>query len=95
MSTDEERAFYLSQPWICLRKQKLAEDPLCQCCEQSDKVVPASMVHHMLPILQFPEEKLNKKFLLSLCQSCHQTMEAEQREIEIEKQDEAIRKVGG
>jgi 5-methylcytosine-specific restriction protein A len=95
MSTDEERAFYLSPCWQSLRKQKLALDPLCQCCEQSSKVVPASMVHHMLPILQFPEERLNIKFLLSLCIPCHQVMESEQRAIEIEKQDEAIRKAGG
>ena len=95
MSTDEERAFYSSQAWIRLRKLKLALDPLCQCCEQSDKVVPASVAHHLVSILQFPDERLNIKFLLSLCLPCHQTMEAEQRGIEIEKQDEAVRKAGG
>ncbi len=63
--------FYLTKQWRALRLQKLNKDPLCECCMQSGRVTVATVVHHMLDIDEYPEYKLNIKYLMSLCVPCH------------------------
>ncbi len=36
--------------WREVRRQKLSEDPLCELCLRAGYVIPATEVHHIVPI---------------------------------------------
>jgi 5-methylcytosine-specific restriction protein A len=73
----ETEKFYRSERWQRLRTMKLNKDPLCEVCQLKHRVTPATMVHHLLPVRKDTEERLAMTYLVSLCHSCHQTVEAE------------------
>lgn len=63
--------------WLRLRHDKLSEHPLCERCQEEDRITPATEVHHVRPV----EEGLSitdKKSLMfdwynlrALCHDCH------------------------
>jgi len=57
--------------WRRLRALKLKRNPLCEECERLGRVVPATMVHHIVPIEQDPTLRLVWSNLMSLCEACH------------------------
>ncbi|WP_425057877.1 hypothetical protein SCACP_24430 [Sporomusa carbonis] len=44
------KRFYGFHQWKKLRQQKLSRDPLCEHCAKESKVVPATVVDHIVPI---------------------------------------------
>ncbi len=73
------KEFYNSTEWKVLRQFKLNRDPLCEVCSLNEIVEPADMVHHLLPITtpEGWEHRFDLAFLQSLCDPCHNTIEAE------------------
>lgn len=73
------QAFYSSTEWRTLRLIKLSNDPLCEICLKTDKLVPASEVHHIKDIEDDPtyENATNYEGLQSLCKSCHSSITLE------------------
>jgi 5-methylcytosine-specific restriction enzyme A len=70
----EARKFYGSAAWQRARKTKLANDPVCQRCQ----VTWARHCHHVIPLDRCtPFERVSQSNLLSLCQPCHNEIEAE------------------
>ena len=65
--------------WQRMRRQQLAQFPLCQWCEARGEIVPASVVHHV----EQHRGDINKfrlSDLVSLCKPCHDG-DAQQREV--------------
>jgi len=72
----ESQKFYHSSAWKSAREMKLRQNPLCECCQQAGKTVKAAMVHHSVPVMN-EEYRLDIRFLVSLCHSCHNRIETE------------------
>jgi 5-methylcytosine-specific restriction protein A len=67
----ESKAFYNSAPWLKCRQIKLSRDPYCEKCLEQDIYTPATIVHHLKPITEFPELRLDIDNMESNCASCH------------------------
>ncbi|CAH1230715.1 hypothetical protein PAECIP111891_06732 [Paenibacillus allorhizoplanae] len=68
----DSKAFYNSSFWLSVREQALIRDHyLCQHCLKEKKLVPADMVHHIVPIRDDKDKALELENLLSLCNPCH------------------------
>ncbi|MDR6883125.1 HNH endonuclease signature motif containing protein [Bacillus sp. 3255] len=71
----DSKAFYNSTDWQKVRKQALTRDNyLCRRCFSKKKLVPADMVHHIIPLRDDREKGLDLDNLESLCNSCHNTV---------------------
>lgn len=59
--------------WRKLSKQKLAEDPLCECddCKASGDHVAATVVDHIIPIAERPDLRLTWSNLRSMAKRHH------------------------
>ena len=69
------RNFYKSKRWKQKREKILRRDEyLCQECKRYGKTTPATTVHHVMPIEQNKDLKLNSNNLISLCEQCHNKM---------------------
>ena len=67
--------FYKSKKWKTKRQSILRRDEyLCRECKRYGKTTPATTVHHILPLEQRPDLKLNSQNLISLCNECHNQM---------------------
>ena len=67
--------FYKSKRWKEKREKILRRDEyLCRECKRYGKATPATTVHHILPLEQRPDLKLNSQNLISLCNECHNQM---------------------
>ncbi|WP_363549572.1 HNH endonuclease signature motif containing protein [Caldifermentibacillus hisashii] len=67
--------FYKSQKWIRKRELILKRDEYkCRECKRYGKTSPATTVHHVIPLDQRPDLKLNINNLISLCDKCHNQM---------------------
>lgn len=58
--------------WERARKMHLAEHPLCVDCEAAKKIRIASVVHHIKPVDDYPELRLDPTNFRSLCRDCHE-----------------------
>lgn len=67
----ESKAFYNSSAWVKLRLIKLRQDPCCERCLGQGIMEPATHVHHICEITEWPELRLEMLNLGSLCASCH------------------------
>lgn len=65
--------------WQKVREEKLADDPLCEEHLKRGETVAATMVHHIQSIKTYPELRLVKSNLMSLCNSCHEEKEKQER----------------
>ena len=61
--------------WQKIRNRKLKENPLCERCAISGKVVVAELVHHK----DHNPKKNNWENLVSLCNDCHEKEHKQER----------------
>jgi len=74
-SDNMSEKFYKSKKWKTKRQSILRRDEyLCRECKRYGKTTPATTVHHILPLEQRPDLKLNSQNLISLCNECHNQM---------------------
>lgn len=67
--------FYKTKQWLRKRSIVLRRDEyLCRECKRYGKTTQANTVHHVMPLEQYPEYRLTTDNLLSLCNTCHNTM---------------------
>ena len=60
--------------WQTVRRRQLLRFPMCQCQECQGQGRIADMVHHIKPISEYPELKLNPDNLLSMNRVCHEKL---------------------
>jgi len=72
----EAQRFYTSDAWRRLRLLRLSLHPWCQCCEAKGIGEPATIVHHITPVREWWELRLELENTQSLCQSCHSRVHA-------------------
>lgn len=66
--------FYLSANWKRLRKAALERDHyLCRRCKRR----VATVVHHILPVKEYPEKMRDLDNLESVCAMCHNLLHPE------------------
>jgi 5-methylcytosine-specific restriction enzyme A len=69
------KPFYNSKQWKRKRQVVLKRDEYkCRECKRYGKGTPAKVVHHIFPLEDYPEHKLNSNNLISLCNACHEQM---------------------
>jgi len=67
--------FYKTTRWKSKRIKVLKRDEhLCRECKRYGKRTEATTVHHMHPLLERPDIRLESWNLLSLCGKCHEKM---------------------
>lgn len=72
MEFKKTHPFYLSTAWRKCRAAVLARDNyLCQRCLTKNRLTSAEMVHHIMPLEEYPERALEMDNLVSLCNICH------------------------
>ena len=59
------------EPWYRFRAVYLAAHPLCQACLERGRVNGATEIHHLSPLLDYPELKYAPTNLVACCHSCH------------------------
>jgi len=64
--------------WQLLRLTYLHQHPICEQCQQNGLIVPAVLVHHIVPIKD-GGARLDPSNLRSLCQSCHEAIHGKDR----------------
>ena len=69
--------FYNSVAWKRARLAKLNRDPLCSTCKLAGLIVPAVTVHHSLPVRTHWSLRFDVRYLFSLCEPCHKSIEGE------------------
>ena len=70
-----QQPFYKQNKWKDKRKSILRRDEyLCRECKRYGRSRTAQTVHHINPLEDYPELALVSDNLLSLCNSCHDTM---------------------
>ena len=73
MPTLKEQGFYHSPAWRKVRLAALRRDGyLCQHCLRQGRATPATEVHHVKELEDYPELALDVNNLLSLCWDCHE-----------------------
>jgi len=66
-SSDHNKTY--GHRWRAIRNLYISKHPLCEECLKADRLVPADLVHHILPTDQGGTHAEDN--LLSLCDSCH------------------------
>ena len=62
--------------WQKLRAWYIKRHPLCEKCLTHNILTPVEEVHHIQPVDEAPERRLDPDNLMSLCRSCHQGIHA-------------------
>lgn len=66
------KSFYRSAVWLHKRSDILKRDNHeCQKHKERGRFAPATCVHHIKHLKEFPELALNDENLISLCDICH------------------------
>lgn len=81
------RAFYSSKAWRTFREGFLAEKPFCFKCNRF-----ATDLHHIVPLKEDWEKRLDAKNIMPLCKACHSKTELEERNKKSETKKESIDK---
>ena len=67
--------FYKTAKWKNKRGKILRRDEyMCRECRRYGRTTPATTVHHIYPIEQYPEWNLASWNMISLCHECHNKM---------------------
>ena len=70
--------FYDSAKWKRKRAAILARDGyMCQRCKRYGRMRPATIVHHIKELDQYPELAFSSDNLESVCLACHNQMHPE------------------
>lgn len=75
---EKNNKFYTSTRWRSLRAMKLAQNPLCECCEKNGLLTPGRVVDHIIPINQGGAPLLISN-LQTMCDKCHNIKSAKER----------------
>lgn len=57
--------------WEKFRAAYLKEHPLCVDCLKENRLIPATEVHHIQKLAEYPELKYVENNLMALCHKCH------------------------
>lgn len=69
---------YGSQTWKRMRERILRRDGYrCQLCKRYGRTTPATEVHHIKHVDEYPELALDPKNMISLCHACHNAQHPE------------------
>ena len=68
---------YNTTKWKKIRTRMLRENPLCEECLGFGRETPATDVHHIKPIEDFPDLRFTMSNLMCVCQTCHGKLEAQ------------------
>ena len=68
--------FYNSKEWKTLRLAKLSRDCVCEVCREK----PAEIAHHIVPIREDWDRRLDYDNLLSVCAGCHEEKHPERHQ---------------
>lgn len=71
------KKFYQGEQWRKVRAIKLDRSPLCEPCAQAGVTKAAALVHHMLPVKDHWDRRLDLDFMVSVCHQCHNSIESE------------------
>ena len=78
MAKDETyRKLIHTERWLRLRRDVLTAHPLCQRCEEEDRLTPACEVHHIIPAetalnrVEMERLMFDPHNLRALCHDCH------------------------
>ena len=64
---------YKTKRWIKKRGIILRRDEyLCRHCKRFGNRTPATLVHHIFPLNDYPQYAFNTDNLLSVCNKCHE-----------------------
>jgi len=74
----KESAQIYDRTWQKVRLAYLKRNPLCEECLKQDRVTPAVLVHHIVPIKQ-GGNRLNEDNLMSLCFAHHEEKHSRDR----------------
>jgi 5-methylcytosine-specific restriction protein A len=80
--TPEQRKFYSSYRWVKTSKEHRQLEPLCRRCKAEGLVVPAQLVHHVIPVEELIAKGLSvydHQYLESLCIRCHNKIHLHKR----------------
>lgn len=65
--------FYKSKEWNTVRQLAIVRDhALCKDCLDNNVITPYNTVHHIVPIKDNWNKRLDINNLICLCESCHQ-----------------------
>lgn len=67
----ERQKFYNSPFWKATRSYVLNNEPLCRKCNIDGILTPATVVDHIVDIVDDPDRKLDISNLQPLCRECH------------------------
>lgn len=67
----EAKRIRSTKRWQDLRELKLKADPLCQLCERRGRLVPATEVDHVVPLVDRPDLAYEWANLMSICRPHH------------------------
>ena len=75
MTNSNHYKIYNSKQWKSIRRQRLNNNPLCECCLLEDKTTPAQEVDHIISIVDrsgviYPEYNVYNN-TMSLCKEHH------------------------
>lgn len=74
--------FYYSKEWKALRDKKLSQcGYLCEECSKNGVIKAAEDVHHIIPVKEDWEKRLDIENLMAVCVSCHNKIEKKGRGI--------------
>lgn len=75
----QTNSFYKTKKWQKKREIILRRDEYtCRECRRYGKTTKAQVVHHVFPIENYPQFRLNTNNLISLCVKCHENMHNKQ-----------------
>jgi 5-methylcytosine-specific restriction protein A len=75
-----QHPFYCRKAWLTLREDQLREEPLCRMCLQDKRLVPATIVDHVVPHRGDP----NLFFLGELQSLCELHHKSHKRRLELQ-----------
>ena len=75
---DPESNSRYGRDWKKIRSSFLSANPLCERCRDGGKFAPATMVHHRRALSDGGTN--DYKNLMSLCNTCHETIHAKQKD---------------
>lgn len=68
-------SFYKTSKWKKKREVVMRRDKyLCRECLRYGKRTAAYLIHHIHPLEEYPEKRLDTNNLICLCNKCHETM---------------------
>ena len=72
--TEENYSRYHNSRWKEIRSAQLHRQPLCEMCMKEGRYIPATLVHHIIPLSEGGTNAADN--LMSLCDSHHSKIHA-------------------